>query len=305
MKQSIALASLVVVAVVVSFLGYQMGSRRSADVQGHIEEIASQVQVLQSAARDDRARLDRADQRIAEFEAMIEELKESTKKALAQRTETALAARTSDAPDAAGVSGGGEDELTEAERREQVIDDAFTRLFDEGVEWDEQTRFFKELAQAGVLDEVIAAYEERAADNPDDPDMQSELGEAYIQRLFHVTNDVEKGMYAFKADRAFDRALALDDHHWSARFTKAVSYSFQPPVLGMGPKAIKEFETLVTQQEARPASSPKQATGYAETYVYLGNLYAQQGKADKAREVWTKGFERHPESKSLRERLKD
>jgi tetratricopeptide (TPR) repeat protein len=109
-----------------------------------------------------------------------------------------------------------------------------------------------------------------------------------------MSGDLEKGTWAVKADKAFDAALALDDHHWSARFSKAASLAFWPAILGKQPEAVKQFEILREQQESQ---APREE--FAQTYLFLGNLYASQGNAAKAQEVWRKGAEFFPRSSEL------
>lgn len=185
----------------------------------------------------------------------------------------------------------------EKEEKEEKLDEALALLFDPEVKDSRKERVFKELAKLGLLDDVLLVYEERARENPSDPDVQSELGVAYIQKLLSV-NVAEQGTWFKKADAAFDRALALDERHWPARFVKAVSYAFSPPLLGYHTKAIEHFEILREQQESGPPQKH-----FAQTYLYLGNLYSNQGKAEKAQEVWEKGLSLYPDFEELRNRL--
>ncbi len=146
-------------------------------------------------------------------------------------------------------------------------------------------------------DALIARYEAWAAGYPNDPNAQNELGEAYVHRLMNA--DMAGMMvYGQKAEKQFDTALELDDHHWRARFNKAMSLSNQPAFLGRRPEAIRHFETLLSQQETAP-----QAPEHAQTYLFLGNLHAQAGDEDKAREVWERGLGRFPGSAELRQRI--
>jgi tetratricopeptide (TPR) repeat protein len=79
-----------------------------------------------------------------------------------------------------------------------------------------------------------------------------------------------------------------------------VSLSFWPPIMGKQPEAIQQFEMALAQQEARP-SRPE----YAQTYLFLGNLYRQQGNAARAKEIWKKGSELFPENDELTRKLGD
>jgi tetratricopeptide (TPR) repeat protein len=178
-----------------------------------------------------------------------------------------------------------------------VLEAALGTLFDPGASYEKKVGIWQDLTKQGLLDRAIAVFEARAEDNPQNPDAQCELGGAYLQKVVAV-NDVQKGPWAMKADQAFDKALAINPEHWDARFTKAMSYTFWPAFLGMQPKAIEHLETLRTQQEAR-APEPK----HEQTYVVLGNLYANQGQTEKARGVWQRGSELFPQSKELQARL--
>lgn len=146
-------------------------------------------------------------------------------------------------------------------------------------------------------DAVIAQFEMVAEANPNDPSAQNELGEAYVHRLM---NEDMLGMmkYGQLAEKQFDRALELDDHHWSARFNKAMSLSNQPAFLGRRPEAIKHFQTLMEQQEV---ATPE--TKHAQTYLFLGNLHAQSGNPDKAKEIWQRGLSRFPSAEVLLDKV--
>lgn len=153
---------------------------------------------------------------------------------------------------------------------------------------------WKRAHAAGKLDEIVARFEAQAKANPGSPDAQMQLAKAY---LAYTNIDPSKYEFSLKADGAFDKVLELDDHHWEARFTKALSYTFWPEFLGKRKPAIAHFETLVAQQEAMPAS-PEQA----QTYLYLGNLLERTDPA-KAKEMWAKGARRHPDSQELAKKL--
>ena len=59
-----------------------------------------------------------------------------------------------------------------------------------------------------------------------------------------------KSRQANKADQAFDAALAVDEKHWDARFTKATALSFWPPIFGKQAESVRQFEILIDQQES-------------------------------------------------------
>jgi tetratricopeptide (TPR) repeat protein len=156
--------------------------------------------------------------------------------------------------------------------------------------WTEKAPW-KRVQEAGKWDEVIGRFEQRAKERPNDPDAQVELAMAYLARSEH---EPEKWQLGIEADKCFDKALGLDPEHWGARFTKAVCYTFWPDFLGKKKEALRHFETLLEQQEARP-SKPE----YAQTYLFLGNMYEQRGDSAKAREVWTRGQRLFPNDADL------
>ncbi|MCA8941435.1 MAG: tetratricopeptide repeat protein [Planctomycetes bacterium] len=181
------------------------------------------------------------------------------------------------------------------------VDAVVVELLETGLDPQSSDAIWDRVKQAGKIDEVIAAFERRAQENPNDADVQADLGEAYIRKIMEATTTMEQGAAATHADAAYDRALALDSTHWRARFNKAVSYSFWPPITGKPQEAVEHFKTLLTQQEANPAGDNG---GFFRTYVMLGNLYSQRGETDEARAVWQRGLDRHPDSQALRAKLR-
>lgn len=161
----------------------------------------------------------------------------------------------------------------------------------------EKQKLWKQAREAGLLDELVGAFEKLAKENPS-ATSEFELGQAYVEKIMTVP-DLEKGQWATLADRAFDQALEFDSQHWGARFSKAVGLSFWPPIFGKQGEAISHFETLRKQQEQ---SGGVQAD-YAQTYQFLGSLYQQQGKSDKAAEVWQAGVKLFPDNEQLKKLL--
>ena len=155
-----------------------------------------------------------------------------------------------------------------------------------------------ELRESGQVEEMVKMFEKNAANNPNDPDSQVQLGVAYLMQIQGMTPGIETGKIATNADLTFDKALKLDPEHWDARFMKAQSLSFWPPMFGKQAEAIRNLETLRGQQEAKAGQDAK----YAQTYMVLGNLYSQQGKKDKALEAWRKGATLFPDHTGLRDK---
>jgi len=151
-----------------------------------------------------------------------------------------------------------------------------------------------------LIDAAVAQIEEIAAENPESAQAQSDLGSAYIQKIFDSSNDLQKGLFSMKADKQYDKALELDPQHWEARFSKAVNWSFNPPIMGLQPKAIEQFEILRGQQEQQEPQPH-----FAETYFYLGNLYTNTGKPAQAAQVWSRGAELFPDNAKLQAKAKE
>ena len=162
-----------------------------------------------------------------------------------------------------------------------------TNFWNAGAAW-------KKAFAAGRMDAVIAKFEGLAAAAPNDPKAQMDLASAYIA---YLQMDPSRWQLSGKADQAYDRVLAIDDHHWEARFSKAVSYTFYPDFLGKKTDAIAHFQTLVQQQESMPVEASQ-----AQTYLYLGNLLEARDP-EQARQVWAKGAQRHPDNPELKKRL--
>ena len=175
---------------------------------------------------------------------------------------------------------------------------AYAKLLGEGLSWEDKQKMWKEIGDAGELDAVLALFEQRAKDHPNDPVAQVDLGHAYLQKIYKAGAGPEAGVWATKADKSFDAALALDDHNWDARFSKAMSLSFWPPVFGKQGEAINQFETLVSQQE-QTSAQPQ----FAQTYLLLGNMYQQSGDKAKALAAWQKGLGFFPDNPQLQQQI--
>jgi tetratricopeptide (TPR) repeat protein len=234
---------------------------------------------------------DALERRTSALEREVEALRLALADARAAASRTALAAAepTAAAPEAAPPSGAGP--------QPGSAQDSFEALLAGGVDFDRAQEMWKEIERAGRLDELIAAIEARAQARPNDPAAQTELGQAYLQKVFRATGP-EAGLWATNADRAFDAALAIDERHWEARFSKAMSLSFWPPVFGKQAESVRHFETLAEQQEGQ---SPQ--PHFAQTYLLLGNLHQQMGQQARALAAWKKGLSLFPNDPALLERV--
>ena len=238
--------------------------------------------------------------RIVSLEARIEAFGTEPRAASADRAQKdeagALATGSAARGEEPVSSGGGDDAAAEAPR-DAELDRLLGTLLDPSRSSRRKQEAWREAAKLGLLDEVLAAFERRADESPNDARVHADLGAAYLQKLNSVS-EMEKGAWALRADRSFDAALAIDPAHWEARFTKALSLSYWPPITGKQPESIHQFETLIAQQESSTARPE-----HAKSYLYLGNLYLGQGKGQKALDVWRRGASLFPEDSELSARL--
>lgn len=220
---------------------------------------------------------------------------------LAQAPRVALAANAEQAASPQSLTQPAEVLVTERSAAEdaKLVQDWFEQLATGELDGAQIAELWDAAKQAGKADELLAMFEARAQADPQNPDVQTELGNAYLQRLQQVGgNSAKVGMLAMKADKSFDRALALDEGHLDARLSKAVALSFWPPVMGKQAQAVQQFELLIAKQNAVP-QSPKHKTAY----LLLGNMHMQMGAMDKARATWTQGLERFPGDEELMRQL--
>jgi len=168
------------------------------------------------------------------------------------------------------------------------------RIVSGEVKGEELEHLWQQLRDEKRIDAVLAEIERQAALAPNNPDLQSELGKAYLQKFFDVGIGPMAGAWGDKADKAFDRALELDETHWEARYEKALALSNWPEFLGKRSEAIAQFEVLMKQQEGAPRE-----TRQALTYFFLGNMYDQAGQHEKAETTWRRGLERFPDDENL------
>lgn len=268
-------------------LGARLGATQGAEVAATDASVAPESRTTPAIAALE-ARQSAMERGIEELRLGLADVAALQRRAVAERAEAPSVAREEPKPAAKAPGATG-------------IAATMERLLAGDLDDDAEEAAWREIADAGKLDEMVARMEERAAARGNDPEAQTELGKAYLQKTFRAGGGPEAGLWATKADKAFDKALAADDHHWESRFQKAVSLSFWPPMLGKQTDAVRQFETLVAQQEA----SGSKSSGYAATYLFLGNMHFQMGAKDKAIAAWKQGAAQFPDHAELAKKLAD
>lgn len=290
---------------VVAFISAAVAAVTSGIVASLVRDDAKPA-TAQAAAPDAGAdmarRLDALDKQGAELAKLMDDLRMqiAAKEAPARVPMGEIDAAVARAIEKSGVAKGG-DALAGADAKKETAKPVDAKaLFAEmkGKSWEDAQALWRKAIEAGVLDELIAMYEKDAADNPKDVKAQVALGHAYIQKTMNSGGGPEAGIWSMKADKAYDKALGLDDHNWEARFSKAVNYSFWPPALGKQRDAISQFEMLVKQQQGQPLQDE-----YAQTHLWLGNMYSQIGQADKALAAWQAGLALFPNDEQLQHQI--
>lgn len=180
------------------------------------------------------------------------------------------------------------------ELAELPVADLLEMVRDPDLTDDQRQELWARLSKAGRVDEVLAEMQRLAEASPHDPDLQVELGTAYLYKIFDVGQGPLAGEYAMKADAAFAKAIELDESHLEARFIKAVSLANWPAFLGKTPQAMNELETLIDMQSG--LSTDRQ---FSEPYLVLGNLYMQTGERDRALAIWRDGLTAFPDNADL------
>lgn len=179
-----------------------------------------------------------------------------------------------------------------------LFDQAIETLVSPQTSYEQRQKIWKQLKNAGKLDEAITQLEQRVADNPRSADSVTALGEGYYKKAGNTDDVRDKAIFAMKADQTLEAALNLDPSNWEARFTKAVGMSYWPPELNKGPEVVQELLTLIQQQETQ-APQPQ----FARSYFYLGEQYQKAGYADYAVQVWQRGAALFPNDSDLQEKL--
>jgi len=144
-------------------------------------------------------------------------------------------------------------------------------------------------AAAGEHDAAIDRFKDLVAKHPDNADLITMLGQAYLMKIRTVTNQMEQGRLAFTALDEFSKALEKDETHFDARWLRSILNYNMPKFLGKLPRAIKDLEKMV-EQGGGTAGDDR----YARVYYLLGRAYGKAGRAEDAKKTHEKGISLFP-----------
>jgi tetratricopeptide (TPR) repeat protein len=157
---------------------------------------------------------------------------------------------------------------------------------------------WQKLKEAGKLDEVIAELKQRAANDPNDPEIPTALGVGLMNK-FPVQDFNDAAMLGLQIDQNFNMALKLDPANWEAQYEKANSMSYWPDeAVSKVPEIIQRLSSLIDQQETM-TPQPE----FAKTYVLLGNQYQKTGQSDQALATWQLGLSKFPNDSTLQKKV--
>jgi tetratricopeptide (TPR) repeat protein len=166
----------------------------------------------------------------------------------------------------------------------------------------EKHNLFQQLIKSGQIDDAIAELKLRAAQNPNDPEIPTTLGEAMINKVgaIHAAGgDInEEGILAMQADQSFNAALKIDPQNFEAQLVKSISQTYWPAEPARDAQVVQTLSGLIDRQETM-ASQPD----FAQTYIYLGNEYQKIGQPDKAQATWQLGATKFPNDPTLQKKL--
>ncbi|HVU28183.1 MAG TPA: hypothetical protein VHG71_10675 [Verrucomicrobiae bacterium] len=161
---------------------------------------------------------------------------------------------------------------------------------------------FQQLVKSGQIDAVISELQQRAAQNPDDPEIPTTLGEALLNKVRAIHNsggdNDQMGILAMQADQSFNDALKIDPQNYEAQLVKSISMTYWPADPARDPQVVQTLTSLIDRQETMP-SQPD----FAQPYIYLGNEYQKIGESDKAQATWALGLQKFPNDPTLQQKV--
>ncbi|MGH7976457.1 MAG: hypothetical protein ACREC8_07320 [Limisphaerales bacterium] len=166
----------------------------------------------------------------------------------------------------------------------------------------QKNALFDQLRKTGQLDAAIAELKQRMADNPNDPEIPTTLGEAQlneIRALHEAGADTDQiGILAMQADQNFNAALKIDPSNYEAQLVKGISMTYWPADPARDGQVVQTLSSLIDRQATMP-SQPD----FAQTYVFLGNEFQKIGQPEKAQATWLLGAQKFPSDTTLQQKI--
>ncbi|MEJ0089392.1 MAG: hypothetical protein WDM80_06565 [Limisphaerales bacterium] len=166
----------------------------------------------------------------------------------------------------------------------------------------EKHELFQQLLKSGQMDQAITELKQRAADDPNNPQLPTTIGEALLNKVRAIKEaggDVnDMGILAMQADQNFNAALKIDPQNWEANFVKAASMYYWPTEATRDNDVVQRLSGLIDRQETMP-SQPE----FVQTYLVLGNEYQKIGQPDKALATWQLGLTKFPGNPALQGKI--
>jgi tetratricopeptide (TPR) repeat protein len=162
----------------------------------------------------------------------------------------------------------------------------------------EKHNLFQQLLKDGKLDAAMAELQQRAADNPNDPEIPTTLGEALLNKV-RALHDAggdqnEMGILAMQADQSFNAALKIDPANYEAQLVKSISQTYWPADPARDGQVVQTLAGLIDRQETMTPQPD-----FAQTYLYLGKEYQKIGQPDKAAATFQLGLAKFPNDPAL------
>lgn len=169
----------------------------------------------------------------------------------------------------------------------------------------EKQALFDELRKDGQLEAAIADLKQMAANDPNNAEIPTTIGEADLNEIRAIKEDSsgtvnydQMGILAMQADQEFNAALKIDPQNWEAQLVKDSAMYYWPANPQVDNQVVQSLTSLIDQQEKMPANPD-----YAQTYVLLGNEYQKIGQPDKAVATWALGAQEYPGDSALQKKL--
>ena len=182
---------------------------------------------------------------------------------------------------------------------DSAVKQAIESLLSKQLTHEQRRDILKKLNEAGKLKDAISELQQQAANDPNNAEYQTALGQANLEKAVAMQDDnPDKFILVMQAMKSFDTALSDDPANWEARFTRTAILSHYPAEMNKGQEVIDQFTQLINQQETQ-TPQPQ----FAKTYVLLGDQYQKLGQNDYALATWQAGAQLFPSDKTLQKRL--